>query len=253
MKKITLLGIDIQNDSIERILYTIAKNIPSKHFFHIVSLNPEIIVETQKNNIFKEIVKTAQINIIDGIGVALTIQTLFKTPSKRIAGVDLMQQLLEYAGKNSLRVVLIGGTAKLADNIAKCYQKKYPDAIFYGLQAIKNIKKPTPSEMTHISSIVTDIGPHFVFAAFGSPYQEIWLWKNRKLFSSSICMGVGQGFDVEGGVVNRAPFWMRTIGLEWLYRLISQPWRWKRQLALPFFVFLVIKEFVYDHLFLPKN
>jgi len=253
MKKINILDIDIQNDSIKKVLYTIIKNIPPEQFFHIVSLNPEILVETQKNKTFKDIVKTAQINIVDGVGVALTIQTLFRIPCKRITGVDLMEQVLKYAGKNSLRVVFIGGTTYLAESIAKCYQEKYPKAVFTGLQAIKNIKKPTTAEMDNISSIVTDVRPHFVFAAFGSPYQEIWLWNNRKLFSSSICMGVGQGFDVLGGHINRAPLWIRNIGFEWLYRLVSQPWRWKRQLKLPLFVFLVIKEYIYGNLFSKKD
>lgn len=246
MRSVKILKIDVQNNTIENILYTILKNIPSKKFFHIVSLNPEIMVETKNNKLFRKVVQTAQINIVDGIGLALTIQSIYKIPSKRITGVDLMEKLLELSGKNSLRVVFIGGTENLALSIAKCYQKKYNHGVFYGLQAIKNIKKPTNEEMSHVASIVADIRPHFVFVAFGSPYQEIWLWNNRSIFSSSICMGVGQGFDILSGRVKRAPLWIRNIGFEWLYRLIKQPWRWKRQLKLPLFVFFVITEYLYD-------
>lgn len=248
MKIANLLGIQIQDNTIEKILYTIIKNIPTKKFFHIVSLNPEILIETQTNKIFKNVVNTAQINIVDGIGVAIAIRMIFGISIQRITGVDLMKTLLEYAGKNSLRVVFIGGVAHLADNIAKCYQQKYPQAVFYGLQAIKNIRNITDGEKIHISSIVTDIRPHFVFVAFGSPYQEIWLWNNRTIFSSSICMGVGQGFDIVGGRIYQAPLWLRNIGLEWLYRLITQPWRWKRQLKLPLFILLVIREYIYERI-----
>jgi len=248
MNNIQLLGISVQNNSFEKILYTLSKNIPPKEFFHIVSINPEILVETQNNKLFTKVVNTAQINIMDGIGTALAVRILSGKPIKRITGVYLMEKLLEYAGKNSLRVVLIGGTTNLALSIAKCYQKKYLKAKFIGLQAIKNINKPTNQEIKHIFSIVADIRPHFVFVAFGSPYQEIWLWNNRAIFSSSICMGVGQGFDVLGGRVKRAPSWIHNSGFEWLYRLVTQPWRWKRQLKLPLFIVLVIKEYIYGRL-----
>jgi len=253
MKKANLLGIEIQNNTTEKILYTINKNIPVKAFFHIVSLNPEILVELYRNKIFKNVVNTAQINIVDGVGIAIAIRMLFGKSIQRVTGVDLMEKLLEYAGNNSLRVLFIGGITNLAEDLAKCYQNKYPQAVFYGLQAIKDIRNVTDEEKIHISSIVTDTKPHFVFAAFGSPHQEIWLWNNRTIFSSSICMGVGQGFDIMGGRIRRAPMRLRNIGLEWLYRLVTQPWRWKRQLKLPLFVYLVIKEYIYERLLHKKS
>jgi len=81
-----------------------------------------------------------------------------------------------------------------------------------------------------------------IFVAFGSPAQELWLYKHRGKFKGIVCMGVGQGFDVLSGQVKRAPLLLRKIGLEWLYRLITQPWRWRRQLRLVKFLWLVFKE-----------
>ncbi len=253
MQSLSLFGIPIPSLSSEKILYKIIKDVSLLQFYHVVSLNPEILVETLKNKNFKKVVTAAHLRIVDGIGVVLAIQALYGIKVERTSGVDLFQKLMEIAGKNSLRVVLIGGKPKLADNIAVCYQQKFKNSVFLGLQGVSNIKNPSITEMKKIESIVADIRPHFVFVAFGSPFQEQWIWNNRKLFSQSICMGVGQGFDVLGNRIRRAPVMVRRLGLEWLYRLVTQPWRWKRQLNLLVFVYYVIKEFIYGRTFQKKD
>ena len=124
----------------------------------------------------------------------------------------------------------------------KCYQKKYPQAKFFGVQGIKDISNVYEKENKEIFSIVTEAKPNLVLVAFGSPSQEKWLWTHRDKFSGCVCMGVGQGFDVYGGLVKRSPVWIQKIGMEWFYRLITQPWRWRRQLRLIKFSVLLIKQ-----------
>jgi len=84
--------------------------------------------------------------------------------------------------------------------------------------------------------------PHLVFVAFGSPYQELWIARHSNQFGKSVVMGVGGAFDYLSGHVYRAPEFIRKIGLEWFFRLLSQPWRWKRQLSLLKFIKLVLQE-----------
>ncbi len=81
-----------------------------------------------------------------------------------------------------------------------------------------------------------------MFVAFGSPEQEKWIYQNRASLQGVTCIGVGGAFDFIGGRVGRAPRLIQKIGLEWLFRLVKQPWRWKRQLRLVEFVWLVLKE-----------
>lgn len=238
----TILGIPIKNQTKLEILEEIKKYLGShSRFCHIVSLNSEnIAIATEEEN-FMEVIKTAQITIIDGVGVVLAARIL-KMAGNRVSGIDLMNNLIDLAEIMRLRVLLIGGRPNLANDIAQCYQIQYPEAKFKGIQGFADIKNPKEGEEKEICSIVRQYKPHLILAAFGSPWQELWLARHNKEFKNTVCMGVGQGFDIAGGIVKRAPIWVQKIGFEWLYRLITQPWRWRRQLRLIKFMWLVGKE-----------
>ncbi len=244
MKK-KLFGISIDDFKKKDILEKIKMGI-SQHdqFFHLVSLNPENLVIAQKNTRFKKVVKTAQIRIIDGVGVVLACRLLGIKYGEKVPGVDLMEELLTMAGELCLRVLFIGGKGNLANNLVDCYQKKFPKAKFFGLEGIKDIKNPKKEEEEKIFSIVSDFKPHLVFVAFGSPDQELWIEHHKNKFNRCVIMGVGGGFDFLGGRVPRAPAFIRRLGFEWLFRLFVQPWRWRRQLRLVEFVWLVGKEWI---------
>lgn len=238
-----LFDIPIPTASKKNILEKIKKDIEKRHgFIHIVSLNPEIMVIVCENKKFKEVIKSAQMRIIDGTGIILACRLLGIKYGERFAGVDLMKELLALAGKLCLRVVFIGGEDNLANSLANCYQKKYPQSKFLGFAGIKKIKNPKKKEEDEIFYIVSYFKPHLVFVAFGSPYQELWIEHHKDKFKNSVVMGVGGGFDYLGGRVPRAPKIMRFLGLEWLFRLIIQPWRYKRQFRLVKFIFFVLKE-----------
>jgi len=248
MKHKTILGIEIDNISKKKVLDKILKYIHHPaDFFHIVSLNPENLVITSENPQFKKIIETSQIKINDGIGVVLAGRWLNIPIVEKVTGVDLMQDLLDMVGEERLRAMLIGGKPNLALSLSKCYQKKYTQAVFYGLEGITNIKKIDKNEEKRLLAIVADIRPHIIFAAFGSPEQEIWFWRNRGKLAGTVCMGVGGGFDFLTGQVKRAPVFIRKIGMEWLFRLIIQPWRWKRQLRLIKFIGKVISQKIKPH------
>lgn len=243
MSKNKLLRLTITPQSKSVILEQIKKYISSRtQFYHVVSLNPENMVIAQKNIVFKKIIETAQIKIVDGVGIVLAAQILSIPIGERLAGVDLMEKLIVLANKSSLTVLLIGGRPNLALRLAECYQEQFPEATFIGVEGFRNIKKPTKKEEEKIISIVRQYKPHLIFAAFGSPEQELWLDRHKKQFKGIVCMGMGQGFDVAAGLVHRAPLWIQKIGFEWLYRLVTQPWRWRRQLRLIQFIWLVIRE-----------
>lgn len=238
-----LFGIEIENISKTQILEKIKKDIQKlPSFYHIVSLNPEIFVISQKNQLFKEIVTKGQIRIIDGVGVVIAGYLLNKIFYSRLTGVELMKDLLDYAGLNSLRVMLIGAESNLANQIADCYNRKYSSVNFKGFRGINDIKNPSKEEEDQIFSIVSAFKPQFIFVAFGSPYQEIWLWRHQAQFAGVVCMGVGGAFDYLGSIIPRAPWFIQKIGMEWFFRLLVQPWRIKRQLRLIEFAYSVLKE-----------
>lgn len=212
------------------------------NFFHIVSINPENIVISTENKTFKDIVTTAQIKLVDGAGIVLAGTILNIPVGERVTGVGMMKELVKLAERMRLRVLLLGGKPNLAQNLSKCYQQKYKNARFFGIEAIHNIAKPLKSEEEEILSIVRTLRPHIIIAAFGSPEQEIWFMDHRDSLKGIVCIGVGGAFDYFGGVISRAPKIVQQLGFEWLFRLVVQPWRWRRQLRLIRFFYLVIKQ-----------
>ncbi len=239
----TILGITIPTDSKKNNLDKIVKYITNpKSFFHIVSLNPENLVVASRQKSFNRVVNKAQIRIVDGIGVILAAQILNVKVGDRLTGVELMEELIKLAGEGRLGVLLIGGEANLAEDLAKCYNTLYPEAKFVGLEGIKDIHKPRVSEVERIYSIVSGMKPRILLVAFGSPWQELWLWQNRHKLKGIVAMGVGGAFDYLSGNIKRPPKWVRHLGLEWFYRLLHQPFRWRRQLRLIEFLWLVAKQ-----------
>lgn len=237
-----ILNITVSSHSKKTILEHIIKYIKNpKGFFHIVSLNPENLVIAQENDTFKKVIETAQIKIVDGVGVVMAGRLLnFKL--ERVTGVELMEELLKLASSMRLTVLLVGGKPNLAAELVDCYSKKYSEAKFFGIEGIRDIKNPRKAEEERIFSIVRLNKPHLIFAAFGSPDQELWLARHNKELSGIVCMGVGGAFDFLSGRVKRADRLTRKLGLEWLFRLITQPWRWRRQLRLLKFARLIIEE-----------
>lgn len=246
-KRFSLLGIPIDplttNDILDKIkMY----QSPPRRFVHIVSINPENIVIAQENPQFKQVCINSDLALTDGIGVLLGAHLLGFSVPERVQGSLLLPQLLDWAGRMSSTVVLIGSQANLADNIAKCYSRSYPEATYIGIKGYQNILSPTPEEDAAVEAIVRSTRPHFVFLAFGSPAQEMWIDAHKKMLEGAICMGVGGAFDYLSGSTQKPPHIIRALGFEWLYRLTKEPWRISRQAKrLPIFIGMIIREYIW--------
>lgn len=213
-----------------------------REMMHVVSLNPEIMVEATKNDTFRGILSNSDVQIADGVGIALGSSILKLYKAERITGVDLMQEIIETTSDLGYRIALIGGKPNLAEKISDCYGKRYQKHKFKGFSGHKNIRNYTKKENEEVISIVTDFKPHIIFVAYGSPYQEQWIWENRLSFQGVLCMGVGGAFDFISGESKRAPKVFRKFGIEWLFRLLQEPWRIKRQTNLIIFIYLIFRQ-----------
>ena len=143
----------------------------------------------------------------------------------------------------------LGGKDGVAEKTAECLQKKYPGLrVNFAGSEWPNEMKDEKGELknrektSHLSFLISHLSIDILFVAFGVPKQEFWISDNLEKIPVKIAIGVGGAFDYISGRVKRAPEWIQNIGLEWLYRLIREPWRLKRQLALLEFIRLVIKE-----------
>jgi len=229
--KISLFGVGITNDAEENILeYIVTVLNNSRKNCYIVTPNPEIIVFSQKKEEFKNILNEAEIALCDGSGLWWASNVLGKPIQQRIPGVDFMEKLCQKVSNQPITVGFLGGRHGVAELTSECLKQKYPNLKVVFTRSSPNI---LISQYPHIDVL---------FVAYGFPKQEEWMHEHLNKIPVRVMMGVGGAFDYISGKVPRAPKMLRIFGLEWFYRLLRQPWRWRRQIALLEFIWLVLKE-----------
>jgi len=239
-EKKNILGVGINSLTEKKVLEYIEKSInSSSEKYYIVTPNPELLVIAARDNKYKKILNEARLALPDGIGVILAGKLLGKNISTRITGVDLMENLCKRVAEKPITVGFLGGGPGVAEKTSECLQKKYP-----GLKVAFADSELNSKNLKHYKSRIKGQIPilDILFVAFGSPKQELWISQNLKKLPVKVAIGVGGAFDFISGKVKRAPIWMRKLGLEWIFRLIIQPWRIKRQASLLLFLFLILKE-----------
>jgi N-acetylglucosaminyldiphosphoundecaprenol N-acetyl-beta-D-mannosaminyltransferase len=215
---------------------TVQRIIESKKTF-IVTANPEIVMYAKRNDLYKKSLLIADYIVPDGFGILLGAKILGSPMHERVTGYDLTIKLLELANEKEWRIYLLGGTDDTNEKAASNMLLKYPRIKLVGRHHgffDKNEEK--------IIEEIQAAKPDIVLAAMGFPKQEQWISSHLRLFEKGIFIGVGGTIDVLAGTVQRAPLFWRKSNLEWLYRLLKQPSRWKRMLFLPLFVIDVIKS-----------
>lgn len=229
-KDFSMLGVEFDDYNLDQSLEYITKDLlKNKKKNFIVTPNPEILVIAQEDKKYKDILNSANLALPDGIGIVWASKFLGKRLKARVAGVDLMESLCREVSKQPITVGFLGGGEGIAVKTAECLKKDNPSLKIA-------LAQKEPSEKLKKTPI--DI----LFVAFGSPKQEIWIYDNLKNLKVKVAIGVGGSFDFISGKVPRAPQFIRDSGLEWLFRLLVEPWRAKRQLRLLEFVLLILRE-----------
>ena len=193
--------------------------------------NPEIIMHAYRNPEFADILNDADMVVPDGIGVVIASKILKKPVPERVAGFDLVCRLLEKSG-NSKKVYIFGGKPGVAEKAAENIKKKYS----------ANVCGTSHGYHKDTRQVVNDINlsePDILLVCLGAPNQEKWIYNNKKSLPECLIIGAGGSVDVLAGNTKRAPEFFIKFGLEWFYRLITQPSRFVRMLDLPRFAITV--------------
>ena len=205
----------------------------------VVTANAEIIMMAQDDKEYKTLLsETADLILPDGAGTVWAGNYLGYTIPERVAGYDLYLRLLEEAAKNNIPVYFFGGKPGIAEEAAEEGKRRWPGLKMAGCRNGYFSAEEEPEIIEGINRS----GAVMLFAALGAPKQEKWLAKYRDQLKPCLLMGIGGSFDVLAGKVQRAPKWMQDAKLEWFFRLVKQPSRFRRMLALPKFVFAVRSE-----------
>ncbi|MEX2007874.1 MAG: WecB/TagA/CpsF family glycosyltransferase [Candidatus Levyibacteriota bacterium] len=253
--KKNLLGVGFTDEKLGDILEyidTILKKKEKKYYF--VTPNPELLMIAHKNSEYKKLLNDADLALIDGVGIIIAGKILGRPLKHKISGVDLIENICRRVAEKPITIGFLGGWPGVAELTAECLRSRYPVLkVAFAVSELSeleaNPEEVSSRQYTVFSKETKKLNtkyniPHtdVLFVAFGSPKQEIWIKEHLENLPVTIAMGVGGAFDMISGKTRRAPVFVRRMGLEWLFRLITQPWRVKRQLRLLEFMFLVLRE-----------
>ena len=231
-----VLGIKVNTENYDELIEEIFGRIERKEKSLIVAINPEKIIKAKEDPALKKLLNEAEIQIPDGIGVILASKIQKGQITSRVTGVDMMMRLCAEAAKRGKGVFLYGGKPGVADKASEKLKELYPEINIAGTQ------HGYEKDNDKIIAKINEAKPDILFVAMGSPKQENWINANRDNLYPTIYQGVGGSFDVLAGNVKRAPEAFQKMGLEWFYRLMKEPKRIKRQMALPLFLLEVARS-----------
>lgn len=209
----------------------------SGEFLQVITVNSLMLLETEKDPKLSEIFQTAKLVVADSVGMIFAARLRGFRMKQRIPGIDLLFALCQLAEKKSWKVFLVGSLPGVAEGAGKMLKKQFPNLSICG--CVHGYFSAAEEDL--ILKEIEEKKPELVFVGLGSPQQEKWIYSRLSNFIPLCAVGIGGSLDVISGRLSRAPVWMRKMGLEWLFRFLQEPWRWRRILKLFLFFYKVIR------------
>lgn len=229
--KVTILGISFDNFTREEFVHTLHERIQNQQKTFVVTANPEIVMYARTHPDYAATLSSADFIAPDGIGIVKAAQSLNTPIKERVPGYELMLDLLDVANKEGHRVYFLGARPEVVEKTVAKVSENWPSVRIAGYHH-GYFDHSNPKMIKQVQQTKPDM----IFVAFGFPRQENWIDEYLKTADKGLAMGVGGSFDVLSGNAKRAPQLVRKFHVEWLYRLVRQPSRWKRMLAIPQFL-----------------
>lgn len=235
--RLHILGVPIDPATFESMLDGITQWIArGDRVYQICTASPEFVMIAQDDPEFMRVLRSADLCVADGVGLLFAARYLGHRLPERVTGSDGVPLIAKRAAREGWKLFLLGAAPGVAEQAAACLTEQNPGLQIAGTYA----GSPAPEEEDAIIARINASGADLLLVAYGAPRQDVWIARNRARLKVGVAMGVGGTLDFVAGIVPRAPHWMRRMALEWLYRLYKQPWRWRRMLRLPRFVWAVI-------------
>ncbi|KKM10759.1 N-acetylmannosaminyltransferase [Clostridiales bacterium PH28_bin88] len=238
MKKVSVLGTLVDPVDMQGTLEKVEEYIKEGTPHHIITLNAEIIYRAQHEPALKDIINSAHLVTPDGAGVVWAAGKLGTPVPERVTGIDLVQAILPTAAIKGWRIFLYGAAPGVAEEAARKMVEEYP-----GIQIAGTSHGYLDAQgQKGLLSSIQKTKPDILLVALGAPKQEYWIREHMDQLKVPVLIGIGGTLDVLAGKAKRAPEAFQRLKLEWLYRLLKEPRRAGRMLALPKFALLVLKE-----------
>ena len=239
-KRIDILKTHVDVLTMEETMTVIENAIHNGQQLHHVAINAGKIVAMQHDETLRESVNAADVMNADGQAVVWASKFLGEPLPERVAGIDLMQNLVELAHNKGYKIYLLGAKQEIIEKMNAIYAEKYNDQLVVGYRNGYFNK----AEEAQVAQEIANTNANMLFVAITSPKKENFLYAYKEVLKNvNFIMGVGGSFDVISGKTTRAPLWMQNIGIEWFYRFLQEPKRmWKRYLVgNTKFILLVLK------------
>ena len=236
--RVRILGVPVDKLTYDDLLAQIGAWIDTDdgRTHQLCTVNPEFVMMAQGDPNFYNILNRVDLCLADGVGLLYAARWLGEELPARVTGSDGVPAIAERAATEGWRIYLLGAAEGVAERAADALRQRYPDLQIAGTYS----GSPRAEDEDAIVARVNAANADILLVAYGAPAQDKWIARNAPRLNVRVAMGVGGTFDYLAGDAPMAPDWMRDAGLEWLYRLIKQPWRARRQLRLPAFVLAVL-------------
>ncbi len=235
---VEILGVRVDVVTYRDTLDIISRWIEQQAPHQIATANPEFVMAAQQDAAFRQALVEADLCVADGIGLLWAARRLGRALPERVTGSDLVPLVAQTAAQRGWRLYLLGAAPGVAEQTARLLEQRNPGLRIAGVYAGSPAAAEAPAIVQRVAAAQADV----LFVAYGAPAQDLWISRHKAELGVPVMMGVGGAFDHIAGVQRRAPRWVQRIHLEWLFRLATQPWRWRRQLALPRFVLAVLRQ-----------
>ena len=235
---VAILGVRVDAVTYADTLDIIEQWIAQRGPHQIATANPEFVMAAQRDHEFRRTLLGADLCVADGVGLLWAARRLGQRLPERVTGSDLVPLVAQRAAARGWRLYLLGAGPGVAEQTAQLLTQQNPGLRIAGVYA----GTPSAADAPAIVQWIQQAAPDVLFVAYGAPAQDLWIARHKEALAVPVMMGVGGAFDHIAGVQRRAPAWVQRIHLEWLFRLITQPWRWRRKLALPRFAWAVLRQ-----------
>jgi N-acetylglucosaminyldiphosphoundecaprenol N-acetyl-beta-D-mannosaminyltransferase len=238
-RQVTVLGVPVHDVTYAEAVAAIAAVITRGGRAQVTTPNPEFVMRARCDSAFRRVLQESWLNVPDGVGLLLAAWLQGRPLREQVRGTDLIEALARHGAPHGWRFFFLGAAPGVAELAAARLAERHPGLVVAGTYS----GSPRPEDDTATVAAVQAAAPiDILLVAYGAPGQDLWISRNLPRLDVRVAIGVGGAFDFLSGRVRRAPAWMRRAGLEWLYRLIRQPWRWRRQRVLPVFAVLAAAE-----------
>lgn len=234
--RFVIFDVPIDKVNMKQAVDAVEKFLSEDRLHMIATPNAEIVMMAQKDPEYKEILNKTDLNVPDGSGVIFASKIYKEELPERVAGFDLMMELIKVAAEKKYKIYLLGAKSDVVKGAYLNLKRQYSEIDIVGFHDGYFSKDDEAEIIKDINEKNTDL----LFVALGAPKQEKWIYENKNRLKAKVAIGVGGSFDVIAGKVTRAPEIYRKLGLEWFYRLLKEPWRYKRMMALPKFAVKVL-------------